>query len=295
MSSSVQDIYSFFEFFKKYKSYESAMEKKYLEGTHDTSCDSYLSDFQNLGTERANDICVKFKILYNLIISTKTSPKSKSLDDIDFAYLNYWLNGKLKNNSTIHNLTVEKFQKNMSHIEEEFVHDNFDGKLYDLGEDDYKNMNLINELQTNHGEIFQNTSGIKENVACIGYFNKFINTYKKGIVKCPHDNTSFCNVLKHFKKEYEDNFFGKFGITEKCSDKEFLKLPTYNDISLEDKKITIFTSLGQWIRTKIGSTKEAQNNLYDENNQLFLDTSDNRHINFDEISYRLSYDSALIS
>ncbi|SBS94063.1 PIR Superfamily Protein [Plasmodium ovale curtisi] len=293
MSSSVQDIYSFFEFFKKYKSYESAMEKKYLEGTHDTSCDSYLSDFQNLGTERANDICVKFKILYNLIISTKTSPNSKSLDDIDFAYLNYWLNAMSRSTTISNKLTVEEFQKSVGNIELEFANVMFDGKFYDIEEDDFETMELLDYLHLNNGEIYSKIIKItkEDKIICFPYVQELIQKYKKGIIKCPLDITNFCKALKYFKGEYENIYFGEFGISKNCIDGDRIQLPTYYDVSLEVRKNTIFTPFGQWVRAKIGKNKETQNNLYGENDSSLLNTSDKLNIDFDEDPYRISYES----
>ncbi|SBT55558.1 PIR Superfamily Protein [Plasmodium ovale wallikeri] len=316
MSSRVQDVYSFFEFFKKYKRYESEMEKKYLEGTHGTSCVSYLSDFKNLGTERANNICVKFKILYNFMISTKTSPKSKSLDDIDFAYLNYWLNTKSKNSTIIYGLSVNDFQETIGHAENEFFDVYFDEKLYDIEENVFKNMNLLDYLYDNYGIIFKNISENteEEKISCLQYTQEFIDNYKKCIIQCPIDDTNFCKALKHFKMEYDKIFFNEGSITEQCMDQEHLRLPTYKDVSVGDK-ITIagtilgpsfgtlfasvflykFTPFGQWIHAKIRRNKGEDSELYEENDPSFLNISDNEIINFDQNPYHISYDSVVNS
>ncbi|SBS94062.1 PIR Superfamily Protein [Plasmodium ovale curtisi] len=316
MSFVEPDIYSFFVSFKNYKGYEFYVDNNFSRMKQDTKCSSFTPDVPISGDETANNICMKFKILYNLIISTKTSPNSKSLDDIDFAYLNYWLNGKLKNNSTSHNLTVEKFQKNMSHIEEEFVHDNFDGKLYDLGEDDYKNMNLLNYLYENYGIIFNNISSNtkEEKISCLQYAHEFIDNYKKCIIQCPLDDTKFCKALKNFKEEYDKIFFTEGSITEKCIDQELLRLTTYKDISVGDKITIVGTILGpsfgtlfasvflykftpfrQWIRAKIRRNQGEDSKLFEENDPSFLDISDNEHISFDQYPYHISYDSVVNS
>ncbi|SBS93946.1 PIR Superfamily Protein [Plasmodium ovale curtisi] len=312
MSATESDIYSFFNDYKTYKQYEAEMEKMYSDNTHNSKCYSFLSNDRKFGAENANNICVKFKIFCKVIESKKKEASNIFIDYKDFAYINYWLNSMSKNASISNKLTVKEFQDTMSDIEDDlFAYGTLSQKLYDIKDEDFNNMNLLRHLYYNHGQIFKNTIGIKEIIPCIEYFQEYINTYKKGIIMCPHDDTSFCKALKHFKKEYEENFFGEFGITEKCSDKEFLKLPTYNDISLEDKKITIvgsilgpsfttlfasvflymFTPFGQWVRAKIRTNKESRNNIYEENDSSLLSTLDNNNMNFDENPYHISYNS----
>ncbi|SBS95695.1 PIR Superfamily Protein [Plasmodium ovale curtisi] len=313
MSDTEADIYSFFNNFETYIQYEQHMEKHYGESEQENECYSFIPDINISSTESANKICEKFKYLYKFIISTKTQPKTKILDNNDFAYLNYWFNCKLRNNMPTNKLTVTDFYENMSDHEVEFGPDTFDGKLYDLEYEDFNNMNLLSQLKIYYGETYKNMSAhINEvNIPCIQYFQKYITTYKEAIIKCPHDNTSFCKILNNFKEEYDKMFFGEFGISEKCADKEFLKLPTYNDVLQENQKITTvgtilgpsfatlftsfflykFTPLRQWIRGKMGSKIGSHSNLYEENDELSLNTSDNENIKFDEIPYRISYDS----
>ncbi|SBT43927.1 PIR Superfamily Protein [Plasmodium ovale wallikeri] len=294
MNSAASDIYSFFDNYKIYKSYEREMEEKISGGKGNTTCDSFSTDVQISDTESAKNICVKFKFLHNFIISIKKPTENKSLNDTDFAFLNYWLNNKLRNTRVNHNFTVEEFRNDMSDHEVEFIYNDFDRNIYHIKDEDINNMNLLSELHTNYGEIFPNYSTIMSgNVPCIEYLQKCINTYRKCIIKCPDARTSFCKALNHFKVEYEKTFFGEFGISEKCPDKEFLKLPTYNDILQENQKITVFTPLGQWIRTKMGSNEGVRGHIYEENEQLLLDTSDTERIISDYNEYGISYDSAV--
>ncbi|SBS90417.1 PIR Superfamily Protein, partial [Plasmodium ovale curtisi] len=142
MSGREPDIYSFFKEFEKYKGYEAEMNHVFSGDKLKTECDSYLIDVQKFGNERANDVCVKFKILCKVIESKKKIPNTKKLNDIDFAFLNYWLNSKLRHATIRNNLTVQEFQDEMSYREWEFGGITFDGKLYDLQYEDFNNMNL---------------------------------------------------------------------------------------------------------------------------------------------------------
>ncbi|SBT73454.1 hypothetical protein, conserved [Plasmodium ovale] len=311
MTSKDPDIYSFFVNFTEYKRYEQEMEAIYLKDNDKPTCHTYYWDSKKFGNERANNICVKFKILQNVILSRKR-PKPGPLDDKDFAYLNYWLNSISRNTTISNNLSVDKFQDDMSSIEDDIVSVTFEKKLYDMNDDTFNKMNLLNELQTNYGEIIHYSSKIVEEYKpCMGYFQKFINTYKKCIIKCPDDDTSFCKALKYIKEEYKQKLLGINSISEYCTDRKNLQLPTYSDALLEYDNINVvgsiigpsfatlftsvflymFTPLGQRIRTIMGRNNGTHSDLYEENNESFLSSSDNDHINVDENSYHISYDT----
>ncbi|SBT55935.1 PIR Superfamily Protein [Plasmodium ovale wallikeri] len=132
MSGREPDIYSFFKEFKEYKECEGAMKNAFSRDKLKTTCDSFSTGVQKFGNERANDVCVKFKILCKVIQSKKKNPNTENLNDIDFAYLNYWLNSLSRNTTINHDLTVDQFQKEMSDREYEFVSVTFDKKLYDI-------------------------------------------------------------------------------------------------------------------------------------------------------------------
>ncbi|SBS95940.1 PIR Superfamily Protein [Plasmodium ovale curtisi] len=313
MSDTKSDIYSFFKEFEEYKECEGAMNHALSGNEHDMECDSFSSGVQKFGTERANDVCVKFKILCKVIQSKKKGPEPKILDQKDYAYLNYWLNSKLRNGNTSHDLTVDQFQKEMSDRELQFVNVKFDKKLYDIKDEDFNNMILLSDLYDNIAQIFYDTSALKDKkISCIKYFQKYINTYKQGIIKCPHDDTSFCKALKHIKGDYEQKFLGVDSISEKCIDRENLLLPAYEDVSLERKNTIVgsilgpsfatlftsfflykFTPLGNWILNKMGTKNGTHSNIYEENDQSILNTSDINYINSDYNEYGISYDSVV--
>ncbi|SCP05931.1 PIR protein [Plasmodium ovale] len=317
MSSAVPDIYSFFEKYKTYKLYESEMEKKYTEDKGKTICDSFVSDVKISSTESARTICVKFKIFYKFIISIneRSNLQFNSLHNNDFAYLNYWLNDKLRNTTINHNITAEAFYENMSVHEDEFAGSNlFENKLFHIEENDFNNMILLSHLDNQYSEIYQNViSRQGEKISCLEYYKKFADKYNEGIRSCS-DNNNFCNALNIYKKNYED-FSDKTTISKKCTDVNIPKLLTYNDVSLGEKKITVvssilgpsfatlctsfflymFTPLGQWIRAKMGTKRGTHSNLYEESDKLSLNTSDNENISFGENPYRISYDSVVSS
>ncbi|SBT57336.1 PIR Superfamily Protein [Plasmodium ovale wallikeri] len=242
MSDTKSDIvcYSFFKEFKEYIEYEGAMKQVFSDNKLNMKCDSYSNDVQKFGIENANDVCVKFKILCKVIELKKKGPEPKTLVHKDYAYLNYWLNSKLRNGNTSNNITVQEFQDEMNELETEFVSAKFDKKLYDLDDEDFNNMILLSDLYDNMAQIFHSISDLGEKkTPCIGYFEKYINTYKQGIIQCPHDDTSFCKALTHFKGDYERKILGVDGISEKCMDRENLLLPTYGDVSLERKNTIV--------------------------------------------------------
>ncbi|SBT55625.1 PIR Superfamily Protein [Plasmodium ovale wallikeri] len=318
MNSAIPDIYSFFNDIDKYIRYDNYIETYYKKDENNkNTCNAFLPDVDVSNKETANDVCAKFKNLYKFIILKKSKPNPNSLNDNDFAYLNYWINNKLRNDTHGHNVTVKMLHENMNNRENEFVsNDIFKGKLYDIEYEDFKNMLLLRRLQKCHAEIFTKMSPLIEekNISCIEHFQEFINTYINGIIKCPYDDTGFCKALKHFKKLYEETFLGEHGMTENCIDRDRLELPTYEDVS-KNKQITMvgtvlgpsfgtlftflflykFTPFGQWIHAKMGSKKGAHSNLYEEHDQSFLYSSDNEDINSDYNQYGISYDSVVNS
>ncbi|SBT55762.1 PIR Superfamily Protein [Plasmodium ovale wallikeri] len=312
MSSEIPDIYSFFEMFTEYKRYESYIDTNFLEIKRNTKCHSYLYDQREFGTDSANNICVKFKILRD-VIESKKKPNPTKLDDRDFAYINYWLNGRLRNTTVSNKLTAYHFQDTMTTYENDlFNYSNLDKKLYDIREDDYQNMKLLEYLHLNYFGKFTEISRLTEEkkILCFEYVKELFDTYKKGIIQCPHDNSNFCKALKHFKGEYEKIYLGKYDISKKCSDGELLKLPTYEDVS-RNKQITIvgtvlgpsfgtlftliflykFTPFGQWLHAKIGTNRGTHSKIYELNDEPLLNTSDLENINFDENPYHISYDA----
>ncbi|SBT02236.1 PIR Superfamily Protein [Plasmodium ovale curtisi] len=311
MDSTAPDIYSFFKVFKTYKSYEGYMETDFKSDRHRNIFNYFSPDIKISGIETANEICEKFKRLYKLIISINKKSGYEKLYDIDFAFLNYWLNSKLRNATISNKLTIQDIITKMENREEEFIYNAFNRNIYNIKYEDFNNMALLSNLYYNHSKIFQSTRGIGGKIQCLQYFHEFIDEYKKGIIMCPYDDTSFCKALKHYKDEYEQTFLGDFSVSEHCIDRERLHLPTYNDVSPEDRKNiivgsvlgssfgTLFTllflykiiPLERWIRDKIGINNEAHSNLYEEHDQSFLDTSYNGYIDSNYNTYHMSYDS----
>ncbi|SBT56354.1 PIR Superfamily Protein [Plasmodium ovale wallikeri] len=319
MSSGVPDIvsYSFFNSFKDYALYDVHIENEFTEHKIKKICNSFSDSARISKTESANNICEKFIYLYKFICSRKSQKQNQSLDSNDIAYLNYWLNNKLRNATISHNITVKDFYESMSLREVEFVgNGTFEKKLYDLEEKHFNNMNLLNYLYDNYGVIFKNISTNKkeEKISCLQNAPEFINNYKKCIIQCPINDTNFCKALKHFKEEYDKTLLGDDSITEKCLDQELLRLPTYKDVSVGDKITMVgtilgpsfgtlfasvflykFTPFGQWIHAKIRRNKGVDSELYEDNDPSFLNISDNEIISFDRNPYHISYDSVVNS
>ncbi|SBT73456.1 Plasmodium vivax Vir protein, putative [Plasmodium ovale] len=312
MSSPGSDIYSFFEAIKTYSFYEVQMEQYFKGDGAKETCNSFPHYVQISSTESANNICEKFLYLYNLIINHKTHKGKQYLSINDFAYLNFWINSKLRNNTNSYKITVNEFHEKMGDHELEFVTGIFKGKIYDLEENHFKNMNLLYYLYDNYGLIFNKikSNEKEEKISCLQYAQELIDNYKKGIIQCHIDKSNFCKALKHFKGVYE-KITRPDGVSEKCVDRESLQLPTYNDALLEYKNINVvgsilgpsfatlftsvflymFTPLGQRIRAIMGRNNGIHSDLYEENNESFLSSSDNDHINVDENSYHISYDT----
>ncbi|SBT53020.1 PIR Superfamily Protein [Plasmodium ovale wallikeri] len=312
MSSIDPDIYSFFVSFTDYKKYEEEMKVRYSKNKDNTECEEFSWNTKKFGDESANDICIKFKILRNVILSKKRGVNSGILDNNDYSYLNYWLNDMSKNATSTNKITIGEFRMKVDGVEGTFAGVLLHNKLYDIIEDDYQNIKLLEYLYLNYYRKFTEISGLKEGkkILCFEYVKELFDTYKKGIIQCPHDNSNFCKALEHFKGVYNKLYLGDYGVSEKCTDVDLFILPTYSDVSLGDKITAVgsilgpsfgtifsmllmykFTPFGQWIRYKMGTNKEAHSNLYEKNDELLLDNSDSGYINADVNPYRISYDS----
>ncbi|SBT53048.1 PIR Superfamily Protein [Plasmodium ovale wallikeri] len=319
MSDTEPDIvcYSFFESFKEYKTREAEMKVIFSRNTNNPTCETHSWGSKKFGNDSAINICIQFKILCDVIQNRKEPRNRSNIDDKDFAYLNYWLNGHSRNTTSSNSVTFKEFQMNMDLVEDIFITVPLNGKLYDLEEDDFQNMKLLDYLHSNYFGNVTKISDLTEekNISCFKHVKELLNTYKRGIIQCHIDNTNFCKALKHFEKEYNKIFFTEDSITDKCTDQELLKLPTYDDVSLEEKNISVvgsilgpsfgtlftmlilykFTPIGQWINSKIGKNIETQSILCDENDESLLNISDSEHINFCDNSYLISYDSVVNS
>ncbi|SBS81966.1 PIR Superfamily Protein [Plasmodium ovale curtisi] len=323
MSYTGQDIYTFYKDFKEYEQYAFKVEDDFSKSKHDTTCNSFLPSVKISNSEKTNDICAKFKYLHSLIYKIRES-RNESLNGKDFTYLNYWLNSKLRNNAVGPSITVNVFLEKLNIHESEFcVSGKFNGKLYDLEDEDFQNMNLLSSLQVHHSEIFSEISRHKEGkISCLRQYKDLLDTYRKCINKCHIDNVNFCNALIIYKEKYKE-IYGHGSISGNCNDEDLLKLPTYKDISLEycaslkkeDKKNIVidtilvptfatlfiliflyaFTPLGKLVRRKIGKNKVTHNNQHSKNDKFLLNTSDNEHINWDENPYSITYDSVVNS
>ncbi|SBT00865.1 PIR Superfamily Protein [Plasmodium ovale curtisi] len=300
MSTTQPDKYLFFNDYKTYKLYEDHIEKDFLNGKHRNACSSSLPDAEDSNSEFAKDICAKFKHFYDFIILTKGESKPKSLDNKDFTYLNYWLNSKLRINTISSHINVNDIHNKLKNCDSEIAgKGKFEGNLYEIEDEDFENMNLLNKLHNSHSEIFNNISKHRTGkISCLKQYTEFIDTYKKGISQCHNDNINFCHALNIYKNKYKE-IYGTNSISDKCSDADLLKLPTYKDIAREnctlfekeDEKNFVFTPLGKWIRSKKVPNKEAHNNIYGKNDHSFLNTSDNESINMNDDPYHISYNS----
>ncbi|SBT78587.1 PIR protein [Plasmodium ovale] len=245
MATNDPDIYSFFKSFKHYKNYEKEMKMRIKSGNNNPTCATYSWDSKKFGNDSAINICIQFKILCDVIETRKNPPNRSEIDDKDFSYINYWLNDLSRNNSSSNNLTLKEFQIKMDGNEDILTTVKLDDKLYHIKDEDFKNMNLLSDLFDNYGKIYQEIKELdEEKIPCMSFFQKYIDTYEKGIIQCPQDDTSFCKALKHFKEEYEKTFLGELSMTENCIDRDRLELPTYEDVSGNKQITMVGTVLG---------------------------------------------------
>ncbi|KMZ83530.1 hypothetical protein PVBG_00610 [Plasmodium vivax Brazil I] len=202
--------------------------------------------------------CKQFKYMYNQLISLKRGTSILRNYDNHYAYMNYWLNDKLKSKNIKFPYSVEQFFRKIKKHDKNFDEDNFLlEKIYDIDYDVLENMRILHNLYDKYYKIYNILNGNpkKPEESCLSYFNECVNEYKKAKIKCIMDNNNFCKALKTFKDNYEQ-FYHMNSELINCNIEEVIKLPTdeeiltrYNNqiIDVNDKKHSTTAVVGSFI------------------------------------------------
>ncbi|SBT83070.1 PIR protein [Plasmodium ovale] len=227
-----------------------------------------------------------------------TKYKDKTYRDNGCKYLFYWLYTDVLNGKVSIENTLILYQKLYSIYNENHEHLNaFDKYINEMNEDTsgkfVRLTNLYNELEI----FFEENKSKNEKEYCTSYS---FNSYLKYVDECRsgYDN-DFCNELKNFRKKY--NFFIQKVI--KCQGKKDLLPPVEKSdiigIILTPFTLILLTSLilpllykctsvGPWIRNKIGKKKNIWDNINEETDQL-LNNFEIEENNLNNRNYNIAY------
>ncbi|SBT83850.1 PIR protein [Plasmodium ovale] len=315
------DNYSFFKNINFYMNKAENAEAKRETRSQKNICKSFLSDatFKNISFSEL--FCVQFKHLYNLLYNrNKGGNTAGSLDSTDCAFINFWLNDKLRGINIDPSIYLNEFYKQIKIKNKEiFKDDLLDKKLYNIEKYDLENMRRLYDLyniKSNVSEAIAEEMDNKESVSCLTYTKECFGKYRDVIINCIHGCFDFYTALTDFRNKFEEDLSPFTEKSISCKYKELFELPDYETVLIEHKSgpfkriITLpvlFPLLGmlftlifsdtltpfrQKAFEKIKSTKNMLLGALERRNLLLLYTSDNDRSIEDQEEYSISYYSA---
>ncbi|SBS92424.1 PIR Superfamily Protein [Plasmodium ovale curtisi] len=330
-----QKQYEFLNYLEEYEKYENLAEQNGINNIYNVNYSFIESEYSDY-IPQLTKMCKTFVYLIEKLLDRSIRPTSN--DDYDMDYLNYWLNKEI-NIIDSNNICKQNFFKNLrSKNNENANFRKLSGKIYDIKENEFKDMNTLYTLYKKYNEInktINNGNSNKEGI--IEYAKDCASKYTTVKRKCSGESTSFCKTLTNFKKKYEEIDLCKYHLVNwkksklpPLTDDEDTSLkecsPTANPIggesshtrmelpdTVEDplnigtQNITIgvvgtlgipciffilykFTSIGTWMRTLMNKNEKLFENL-DEKMNHFSHTYELEHINSENSSYNIAYNS----
>ncbi|SBT57322.1 PIR Superfamily Protein [Plasmodium ovale wallikeri] len=309
-----EERYGFFEMFDQYATKERSTVRS-SEGV--SYCDSYSGDdiFTNVGSPQ--EFCKKFKYLYNILKSSRAGNQDGEIDKNDCAFLNYWLNDKLRGANADTTICVKTFYQKLKSEKDTFLKSALlEEKIYNIEKHDLENMRRLYDLyniKSNVSEAIAKEMENEESISCLTYTKECFGKYRDAIIKCLGDCPHFYSVLKEFKRKFEEELSSYTKTSISCKHKELFELPDYGVVIKEDKSVKIIRNtsilvlfpvfgvifmlifsdklipISQQILEKIKRTKNMLFGAGEKSNELLSYTSDNDNIFGDHEEYSLSY------
>ncbi|KMZ95993.1 hypothetical protein PVNG_02842 [Plasmodium vivax North Korean] len=242
-------FHSQFEFFEgidsRIKIEEELIEK--AQSAEDVTCKSLESS----GIPKKvinNKVCEQFKYFYKSLCTGENKECNKN----DYAFLNFWLNNILYSYEKSDQIDANVYFQKLKDKDRDFDKgDNLKSSIYKINNDTLDNMNIIYNLYRIYRNIYDGKDVVCiEHTQCLNYYNKIVEEYKKGLIKCPNYATNFCKSLGLFNIIITRNKVNLL-LSNKFTLSDSLDLPTYAEIAKElgiydGKEITllIFSIVG---------------------------------------------------
>ncbi|SBT74205.1 PIR protein [Plasmodium ovale] len=315
---SCEECYGFFKTIDYYMPKARSVGMKNEVTEEEKYCNSFLNDSIFAHVPNPNIFCAQFKRMYELLHNSKKHVShSASLDDIDRAFLNYWLNDKLRGVNIDPSICVNEFYKQIKAKNNEIFKDELlDKKLHNIEKHELENMRSLYDLyniMNNVSEAITEEIGKEKGLSCLRYTKECYRKYKEAIINCRGYCPYFYSLIKEFKKNYKDELSPLAEVSFSCKAKELFELPNYGVVLKEHESVRIIRNgtlsvllplLGfflmfkfsnklkpfrQYIQEKLKSRKSM---LFDEGereNELFSYTSDDDSSIFNDGEYNISY------
>ncbi|SBT02352.1 PIR Superfamily Protein, partial [Plasmodium ovale curtisi] len=268
--------------------------------------------------ENPHIICEKFKYIYNLLTNNKRDAKEEgTLGNNDWAFLNYWLNDKLRGTNTDPSICVKVFYEKLREMDENYFKiESTDDKLFNMKKHDFKNMKKLFELYNIKDKIsgaIANENSHEEDLSCLWYIKESYAKYKEAIVNCRGECSYFYSLIKEFKRKYKNDlsYFAKSSFS--CKSEELFELPNYGVVLKEHESVQTIRNgtlsillpvfgvflmfkfsdklkpFRQYILEKIKGRKNILFGEGERENELFSYTSDDDSSIFNDGEYNISY------
>ncbi|SBT55804.1 PIR Superfamily Protein [Plasmodium ovale wallikeri] len=313
-----EESYGFFETFDYYISKAESAERKYVKRDQENFCKSFISDDIFTHISFPQNFCVQFKYLYDLLLSGSISGQtSESLDNNDCAFINYWLNDKLRGINIDTSICVNTFyNKIKANNEGIFKNTSLEKKLYNIEKNNLEKMRKLYDLYKIKSKIsIAITEGAQpeESASCLSYAKECYKKYKEAVINCSEACSYFYDLLTDFKNKYKEELTPFADSPSSCNYKELFEFEDYRTLLREYESgpfkniITLpvlipmcgvflmflysnmFTPFRQRVLEKI---KKTRNMLFDagerHNGSLLYTYDDDKNI-FNEGEYNISY------
>ncbi|CAI7722614.1 hypothetical protein PVPAM_130011600 [Plasmodium vivax] len=252
-------------------------------------------------------------------ISVLPSVSSKSYENKDASFMNYWLNIQFQKNNMNTTENIERFYKELTSKDDKFDKNKIlNNKLRKIDDEVLNNMKELYDLYKESNKIYiYLTSDYKEGcTSCSKCTEMCIEKYKKYIERCPNNRTNFCKALYKFKELYEGYFNQDY--LNRCS-ADVRTLPSYNDItdtsSAAEQKVNgnnitlryvivtisalfpvlmffyMFTPFRQWLHSKIRRKDKIPSYEHAMTSNLLPYINHTSNQDFDNKAYNIQYKS----
>ncbi|SBS93139.1 PIR Superfamily Protein [Plasmodium ovale curtisi] len=294
----------------------------------DKKCDNITTSMTFSENLSAKDICVEFKSLYKSFSDyplgkssqNENSPgdgssQSDPLSNYDCDFLNYWLNGKLRENVKYGSINVKEFYEKIKEQDDNFFSktNNLEKYLDVINPNVLENMKLLYELYENAVKVINiindPTYKPEDNKSCSDYIKECDDKYKEAMDNCLSSNADYYNALKLFKYSYQFLTASSTNKSDTCVYSEFSHFPVYDPV-LERKQRNImagkilsaplilsfvipllykYTPFGPFLRAKTKMIKNRWiNQDKNESELLLLSTDDEDNIS-ENGEYNIGY------
>ncbi|SBT83807.1 PIR protein [Plasmodium ovale] len=193
--------YEFLNYLEEYEKYENLAEQNGINNIYNVNYSFIESEYSDY-IPQLTKMCKTFVYLIEKLLDRSIRPTSN--DDYDMDYLNYWLNKEI-NIIDSNNICKQNFFKNLrSKNNENANFRKLSGKIYDIKENEFKDMNTLYTLYKKYNEINKIINkGNSNKEVIIQYANECVHKYTEVKGKCSGDSTHFCTALTSFKEKYE--------------------------------------------------------------------------------------------